>query len=358
MEKNSYRGIILWFFLGLFLVSAILLGWLIWPFISIIILALVVAGIFNPIYNLLKRNMKPSLSSFLTCILIFFVLFIPIVIFAGILSKEAYELYLMGRGAVSTEQIKTFFEKTRILDRANLLLSNFQIELTGENLYNTISEIGKFIGLFLYKQTSAVASNAFAFLINFFLMLIITFFLLIDGHKLVSFITDLSPLPGEQDEKLIQKFKDIAHAVLIVNGFSGLVQGTLGGFVFAAFGLKSPMLWGVVMGLLAFLPIFGIGAVFIPAAIYLFIKGRMGAAIFFIAFYIILSSIIEYFLKPRLVGNRVKMHPLLVFLSIIGGLKLFGILGTIYGPLVVTAFLTLNDIYQGSYQKHVEDGGN
>jgi predicted PurR-regulated permease PerM len=232
------------------------------------------------------------------------------------------------------------------------------MELTGEHFYNAISEIGKFIGLFLYKQTSAVASNALAFLVNFFLMLIITYFLLNDGHKLVSFITDLSPLPGDQDEKLIQKFKDIAHAVLIVNGFSGLIQGTLGGVVFALFGLKSPILWGVVMGLLAFLPILGIGAVFIPAAIYLYFKGRIVAGIFFIAFYIILSSIIEYFLKPRLVGNRVKMHTLLVFLSIIGGLKVFGILGTIYGPLIVTAFLTLNDIYQESYQKHVEEGGN
>ena len=358
MEENCYRGIILWFFLGLFFVSAILLGWLIWPFISIIILALVVTGIFNPIYRILNRKFKPSLSSLLTCIVIFFVLFIPIVLFAGAISKEAYELYLMGKNAVSGDHIKHFFEKSSILERANLLLSNFHLELTGEQFYNAISEIGKFIGLFLYKQTSAIASNVFAFLLNFFFMLIIIYFLLIDGRKLVSFITDLSPLPKEQDDKLIQKFKDIAHAVLIVNGLGGLIQGTLGGIVFAIFGLNSPMLWGAIMGLLAFLPIFGIGVVFIPAAIYLFLKGRIAAGIFFIVFYVTLSGSIEYFLKPGLVGQRIKMHTLLVFLSIVGGLKLFGILGIIYGPLVVTAFLTLNDIYQASYQKNVVEYGN
>ena len=145
----------------------------------------------------------------------------------------------------------------------------------------------------------------------------------------------------------------MAGAILIGNGLGGLIQGTLGGLVFMMFGLKSPFLWGVIMALLAFLPIIGIGVVFIPATVYLFLTGRVAAGIFFIIFYLILSGTIEYVFKPKLVGERVKMHTLLVFFSIIGGLKLFGILGIIYGPLVVTAFLTLTDIYHSSYQKMV-----
>jgi predicted PurR-regulated permease PerM len=98
----------------------------------------------------------------------------------------------------------------------------------------------------------------------------------------------------------------------------------------------------------------GIGAIFVPAAILLFLQGRITAGIFFLVFYIILSGSIEYFFKPKLVGQRVRMHTLIVFLSIIGGLKLFGILGIIYGPLVVTAFLTLSEIYLASYQQLIE----
>ena len=108
------------------------------------------------------------------------------------------------------------------------------------------------------------------------------------------------------------------------------------------------------MGLLAFLPIIGIGIVFIPAALYLLLTGRIAAGIFFIVFYVILSGGIEYLFKPKIVGQRVKMHTLLVFLAIVGGLKLFGILGIIYGPLIVTAFLTLTDIYHSSYQEMLE----
>ncbi|MDD2388415.1 MAG: AI-2E family transporter [Desulfobacterales bacterium] len=346
---------ILWFFLALFLISIVMLGWLLWPFVSIIILASVVTGIFNPVYRFLKGKIADSLASFITCVLIFFILFVPIVFFVGILSKEAYDLYLMGKSAVISDQVKNLLESSEIIERANQFFSHFKIEVTGEELNKALSETGKIVGLFLYKQASSIASNMFNFLVNFFLMLLVIYFLLIDGHKLISFITDLSPLPEKQDEKLIQKFKDMAGAVLMGNGLGGLIQGTLGGMVFGFFGLNSPFLWGVIMGLLAFLPIVGVGAVFLPASIFLFLDGRIGAGIFFIIFYVILSGVTEYIFKPKLVGQRVKMHTLLVFFSIVGGLKLFGILGIIYGPLVVTGFLTLTDIYNSSYRKQFEN---
>jgi predicted PurR-regulated permease PerM len=354
MGDRTSRNIILWFFLALFMLSAFLLGWLVWPFISVIVLAAVVTGIFKPVYSFLNRKINSLFASLLTCILIFFILFIPTVLFVGILSKEAYGLYQMGKGAVISDQIKTLLESSRILEKANLILSNLNIEISGEELNSAISELGKVVGLFLYQQAQSIASNVLTFFLYFFFMLLVIYYLLIDGDRLVSFIVDLSPLPEEQDKKLIQKFKDMAGAILIGNGLGGLIQGTAGGIVFSLFGLKSAFLWGVIMGLLAFLPIIGIGVVLIPAAVYLILKGRIAAGIFFIVFYIILSGGIEYLLKPKLVGQRVKMHTLLVFFSIIGGLKLFGILGIIYGPLVATAFLTLTDIYYTSYQEIVD----
>ncbi len=362
MVERATKDLILWFFLGLFLVSMVLLGWLLWPFVSVIVLGAVVTGIFSPVYQMLTRTMRPSLSSFLTCLLVFLVLFIPIIFFVSILSKEAYDQYLLAKSAVLSDEIKTLFEGSRINDileknwalaKVKEFLENFGIELTGREFYQSISEFAKKIAFGLYEQASAIASNIFKFLFNFFFMLLVIYYLLIDGGKLLVFIIELSPLPNDQDEILIRKFKDMSGAILIGNGLGGVIQGTIGGVVFALFGLNSPFLWGVVMALLAFLPIVGIGAVFIPAAIFLFLKGRIAAGLFFIVFYILLSGIVEYYFKPKLVGKRVKMHTLLVFLSIIGGLQLFGILGIIYGPLVVTGFLTLKDIYYQSYRQFV-----
>lgn len=354
LSKRPSRDLILWFFLIVFAVSCLLLGWLLQPFFSIIVLALVVSGVFNPLYRRLCLKLPATAASMVTCALIFLLLFVPISFFVGVLANEAYDLYLAAKGFVLGQSVKDLIENSHVIERINQVLGHVNLSITGEELNRGISELGRTVGLYLYEQARAITTNVFSFIINFFFMLLIVFYLLVDGPRLVSFITNLSPLPDDQDQKLINKFKDIARAVLLGNGLGGLIQGTLGGIVFAIFGLKSPFLWGVIMALLAFLPIVGIGAVFIPAAVYLFVKERIAAGIFFLVFYLVVSGGIEYFFKPKLVGQRMQMHTLLVFFSIIGGLKLFGILGIIYGPLVVTAFLTLADIYQSSYRNLVE----
>lgn len=357
MSDSAQRDLILWFFLALFLISCFLLGWLLWPFLSVIVLAAVITGIFNPVYRYLNRKLSPIFSSLLTCLSIFLVLFIPVTVFVGILANEAYDMYLAAKAAVLSNPYKELLANSRIVEKINLLLSNFGLAITGDEINKAIAEFGRVVGLFLYEQARSVGTNVVNFVVNFFFMILIIFYLLIDSPRLASFIIQLSPLPNEQDEKLIQKFKDMAGAILIGNGLGGIIQGTLGGIVFALFGFNSPFLWGVIMAVMAFLPIVGIGIVFIPSSIYLFLHGRVSAGIFFIVFYVLLSGGIEYFFKPKLVGKRVQMHTLLVFLSIIGGLKLFGILGIIYGPLVVTAFLTLSDIYQSSYRRIVDPMG-
>ncbi len=147
---------------------------------------------------------------------------------------------------------------------------------------------------------------------------------------------------------------EIAGVMLIGNGISGLFQGVMGGIFFALIGINSPVLWGGVMSILAFLPIFGIGLILLPTAAILLLNGTVGQAILTLVFYIFLSFTVEYLLKPKFVGSRVKMHTLLVFLAIVGGMAMFGALGIIYGPLIATAFLTLSEIYLKEYRSELD----
>jgi predicted PurR-regulated permease PerM len=344
----------LWYFLGMFFISGGMLAWVLWPFFSTIVLAGVITSTFQPVYRRLSLTMSPYLASFLSCLLIFFILFVPVVVSVGVLSREAYGLYQMGKDAVIRDQIRSFIESSHLIEQANQWLARFHFQLTGEELNRVISEIGKTIGLFLYEQASDIASNILAFLFYFFFMLLIIFYFFIDGGRLKRFFMDLSPLPEQEDILLFRKFHDMAGAILIGNGLSGLIQGVLGGIAFAVFGLKSPVLWGVIMAFMAFVPILGTGVILIPTVIYLYVIDRMQASFFFLVFYMVTFGTVEYVVKPRLVGQRVNMHTLLVFLSIMGGLKLFGILGIIYGPLVMAMFLALSEIYLDGYKNLIE----
>ena len=358
MEQNISHRAVFVFFLVLFCIAILLAGNLIAPFFSIIILGIVSTGVFSPVFHFFQKKMNPPFASALTCVLIFFVVLIPVVFFVGILSKEAFGLYIMAKDAVYSNQLKDLLENTKALERINELLIRAGIEkaITWDELISPISELGKFVGFSLFEQARFITSNVFNIILYFCLMIIVVFYLLMDGGRLVKYLYDLSPLLDEHDAKLFEKFKDMSGAVLIGIGLGGLIQGVAGGVAFMALGLNSPFLWGVIMGFLAFLPIVGIGIVLIPTAAILLLKARIAAAIFILVFYAVLSWGIEYIFKPRVVGNRVSMHPLIIFFAIIGGLKTYGILGIIYGPLIATLFLTLADIYFSSFQFMVEPG--
>jgi predicted PurR-regulated permease PerM len=276
-------------------------------------------------------------------------------VFAVALSREVLGIYPLIKDKNLALMMQQLLEENQTVGSVKDVFAGFGIELHPERLTRVLSEFGKVAGLFLYNQASSWAANIMNFVFSFFMMVIVIFFLLIDQERFISYILELSPLPDQQERQLFRRFEEIAKAVLVGNGLCGLLQGFLGGAVFMFLGVNSPILWGGVMAILAFLPIVGIGLVLVPAAIILFLKGSVGGGIFMLVFYAALSFSVEYLLKPWMVGERVKMHTLLVFLSILGGLSVYGVLGIIYGPLIVTAFLSLADIYRNNYREYVRN---
>jgi predicted PurR-regulated permease PerM len=337
------------FFFVIFILSILVLGGVLWPFWQLLILAFLLAGIFRPVYSWLLRWMSPWLASMLACCLIILIVFVPLTFCIGALSTETLNLYQLVRDSNLLLKLQEFIQNNTLTREAQEVLAGMGINFDPKDLTGTLSKIAGTVGLFIYNQASVWAGNIMSFVLQFCILILVVYFLLIDIDRLLLFLMKLSPLPDDQDELLLKKFMEIAGAILVVNCISGLFQGLLGGIFFAFLGLKSPVLWGSVMAVLAFLPIFGIGLILIPAAIILFVGGHIGQAISTFIFYIILSFTVEYLLKPKFVGDQVKMHTLLVFLSILGGMSVFGVLGIIYGPLVVTGFLTLSELYMNVY---------
>ena len=351
---NAPNSLRIWYFLFIFVISILFLGYILWPFWSILVLSFLLTNIFRPIYKLLNKKIPQTGASILTCLLIVVLVFIPLLFFVGALSSEALGLYQWGRSTQIGMKLQIFMQDSPLILQLQTHLDGFGFSFEPSQITAMFSYIAKMAGLFVYNQASAWAGNILQFLILFCMMILVIFFLLIDQDKLIKFIIAVSPLPDDEDRLLLEKFGEIANAILKGNGICGLIQGIAGGIIFSILGLSSPLLWGGMMAILAFLPIFGIGLVMIPTALIMMLNGSTGKGIFLFFFYLILSFSIEYIVKPKMVGSEVQMHTLLVFLSILGGLTVYGVLGIIYGPLIVTGFLTLTEIYFAKYDIHVQ----
>lgn len=342
------------YFLVVFAISLFFLGRVLWPFWSILVLSFLLTSLFRPVYILFNRRLPETWASVLTCFLIVAIVFIPLIFFIGSLASEALNLYNWGRDSQVGIKLLEFLQNSNLLNKLQTRLADFGLDFRPADIVNSFSSLAKVAGLFLYNQASAWAANIMQFVLQFCMMILTIFFLLIDQPRLMAYIVELSPLPDSEDHLLLRKFEEIANAILKGNGICGLVQGILGGALFAIMDLNSPILWGCIMAVLAFLPIFGIGLVLIPTALILIINGSLGQGIFVAVFYMILSFSMEYLAKPKMVGTQVEMHTLLVFFSIIGGLAVYGVMGIFYGPLTITAFLTLSEIYLKKYDHYIQ----
>ena len=350
MEKRFVSKVFLVVLLGVL----ILLLRLFWAYISSIILALLIASAFYPLYWRLKRLFKGEErgASLLMTIFIFLVLVIPVGGFVGTLSNEAFDFYKRSRESVSLQMIQQTLQGDSIWGQRIRRLGKLTgIEVNPETLEQLATALGKNVGLFLSKQLRSMASNLLNFLIHFFLMMLIVYYLFRDGERLKNYISELLPFPIEQQELVVRKFREMARAVIVGNGLNGIIQGIIGGFGFYLFGLGSPFLWGTVIGFLAFLPFIGASIVYIPAFIILLVQGQTGTAIGYLIYNGVYSLVMEYLFKPRMIGKGMRMNSLLVFMGILGGIKLFGILGIIYGPLIMTIFITLAELYRLEYKE-------
>ena len=334
--------------------SLVLLLRLFWTYVSAIVIALLIASVFYPLYLWVKklfRDRESSASLFMS-ILVLLVLVIPVGSFVGTLSNEAFDFYDSTRSSVSMQKIQEIFQSDSVwVERLKKIGKMTGVDFTPEKLEMLTASVGKAVGLFLYKQISSMASNILSFIVHFFLMMLIIFYLFRDGVRLKDYLIDFLPVPREQLEKLGEKFCEMGKAIIVGNGLNGIIQGILGGFGFYIFGISSPFLWGTVIAFMAFLPLIGASVVFIPAAIILMVYGDVGVGIGYLIYNLVYSSIMEYIIKPRLIGKGMKMNSLLVFIGVIGGIKLFGILGIVYGPLIITVFLTLAEIYRLEYRE-------
>ena len=356
MEEQNPHGsrFVTALFIAVFTAAAFLMLRLLAVYLAAIVLALVLRTLFGPMHHRIearvgyRRQLAAAMSTGIVALLVI----VPLASFVAALSMQAVSVYdkvAGGEGLAQTlrNQLDPNSPVTHFIQKQS---ARFGLDLSSEQIIGGVSSAANAISVFAYEHVGGVAGETFEFVMNFFMMILVLFGLFAAGSRLKDYLFDLSPLPDDQELMLVERFKAISRAVFVGNGIGSLLQGGCGAITFYAFGLGNGILWGAAIAFFAFLPIAGASVIVAPAALYLFLTGAVTKGILFTVVSAVYIGVLEYGLKTRLIGGKSQMDGVLVFVGIVAGLSVFGVFGLFYGPLVVTMFLTLAEIYKEHYR--------
>lgn len=328
------------------------------PFVIDIIIAVILVSMFSGPFSYIGRKFKSSrqFTTVYTLIFVIVVLVIPLFFIGFLVSAEAAKNY---------EDIKEWIPVVQDwFAPDNLRAEIAAIPYVGE--YIDVNQIDFTQFQDMFKQAMSFSAelmldilkssfvNLTSFIIHFLYILILMYFLFMDGHKLLARIHYLLPLPDKDENELFDEIKKITDAVLVNTFIIGVIEGAFGGLLFTILGIRSPVFWGVIMFVLSMIPIVGANFILIPTSILMAITGDWTAAIILLvigAGGIILN---QNLVKPELVGNNSGMHPAIVLLATIGGIIWLGLPGFIIGPLLAGMFLVIWRQFGKKYEKELE----
>jgi predicted PurR-regulated permease PerM len=344
------------FFCGVLVSALFAFGYVLRDFFSDVVLGLLIAGTVRPLYLwvLARLHGRSMTAATIVTALVMIAVAIPAVLLIVSLSQQAASAYQVIHDSLAGESTDAALGGQGWFgSRVRRVTDALGIQYSPAAIRTATMDAAAAIAGYLTGQLNTFVTNVIAAVYHFALMVIVLFYGLVDGPALKRRIFDLSPLPDEEEELIVTKFKDVGSAILFGSGSAAALQGTLGGLAMWIAGIPSPLFWGAVVAIFAFLPLVGTNLVIMPATVYLLIKDRWVTALIFFLFCNLQGLLIDNLLTPRLVGGRMHMHNLLIFLALIGGISSFGIGGLVYGPLVAAFLLTILDLYERVYRQRL-----
>ena len=312
-------------------------------FLMTLFIAALFSGIMHPMYRRLRRWFRGrKIAASLASLVIVFILVIgPFSALIGIVASEALDVsqavpQYVEQGLPTSEEIDAFIQRIPYAEQ----LRPYQDQITEK-----LAEFAGNVGNFLFEGLTVATTGTATFFFHFFVMLYAMFFFLITGEETLRRILYYMPLSHADESLMLERFVSVTLATVKGTLVIGGIQGGLAGIAFAVFGIPSATFWGTIMAVLSIIPALGPALVWIPAVIYLLATGNTGAGIGLALWCGLVVSLVDNFLRPWLVGKEAKMSDLMVLLSTLGGLAMFGIVGFVIGPLIAAIFITVWEIY-------------
>lgn len=317
--------------------------WMVRDYVITIIFAAIFAALMRPLYLRFVRWTKgrAHLSSALALLVFVILIVLPVAGFVVVVANQAAHV-----AENVTPWVQEHLGTKRDIDESLRMIPGFKhVAAYREPVLQKVSGWVSGLGNMVFKTASTATAGTLIFFVKFAIMLYAMFFFFVDGPAILKRILYYTPLPNRDEEKLMGGFLSMARATIKGLVVIGVLQGGLAALALWAAGLPSALFWGTLMAVLSIVPNVGSALVWLPACVYLFLTGHVGAGVGVFLWCALVVGSADNVLRPVLVGKDTKVHELLVLLSTLGGLAMLGLEGFILGPMIAVVFLTVWDIY-------------
>jgi predicted PurR-regulated permease PerM len=330
-----------YFLLGIVILIAFKFYTIIYNFFPSIATGCVFAYLFNPMYEYLnKKTGKKSLSAFIIIFMIFVLILIPVSLIGSAVPDQIQSLF----SEDTVENLRDVLNKaeTIISNRFNISISEYYITDLLPRLILTLQEA---ITAFGPKMLISIT----AFLLYAFMTIFIMYYLLINSKYVIKVFKDYFPLNYNNSSILLKEMGKDTKSLILGQLMIAVVQGTLGAIGFFICGISGAILWGFVMAIMSFIPVMGSGIVWFPACLFLLAKGAYFNALGLFLWGALIVSTSDNIIRPKLTSSLGKLHPVTVLLGVFIGLKEWGLIGIVIGPLTISVLLILIKMFREEY---------
>jgi predicted PurR-regulated permease PerM len=321
-------------------------------FLMTLFVAAIFAGLLHPLYRRLLKGLgdRKALASVVTLLSIVLLVGVPLVTVLTIVTNETVRMTNNVRPWVT----QIINEPTRLNVYWDRIPGLRRLAPYREELLTKAGDAAGRMGEIIVSSISSRTRDTLALIVDLFLMLYAMFFFLMDGPRYLNALLQYLPLRESEQDQMLQRFVSVTRATVKGTFLIGIVQGALGGVIFAVLGIPGAALWGLMMTVLSVLPMIGGALVWVPAAIILAVQGSWIKALVLVGFCSLVIGSIDNLLRPWLVGRDTQMSDLLILFSTLGGLAAFGAIGFIVGPIVAALFVTVWQIFGKAYRDDLD----
>lgn len=350
MEKSLWAGqsgvarVFLLIVLGIVLYFV---GRILQPFFPALTWAAILATVFYPVYLRVERYLhRRELASAICCVLLTVAIILPVVAILFLMAGESVKAYSTLEDVIANGVPAKIAAIDNSAAYKTLALHLREMGIPEPNIGATAMHAVRVGSRFLVEHSAAVVSGFMNFIVQLFVMLLGLYYLFLHGPHILHELRSLIPLRPEYEEQIIQKFRGVVHATFTGSLAVALIQGALGGLGFLVFGIGAPLVWGAAMALTSLVPVVGTALIWGPVVVFYLLTGSILKGLLMLAVFGIAVGSVDNILKPILIQRGMEIHTLWVFVSVIGGLSVFGFLGMVLGPFLFTVLVVLLEIYK------------